>query len=99
MAGMVEGFTTFGGGDLTQVSDVSLGERLAQVPQLEGLVDELVAGIYAAFSLAIANTFWVGLAVTLVALVVVTFGLQDKPISHVGGDEASDGEVVPPAVA
>jgi EmrB/QacA subfamily drug resistance transporter len=99
MAAMVGEFTTSGGGDLTQVSDVSLSEQLAQVPQLEGMVDQLVAGIYAAFSLAIANTFWIGLAVTLVALVVVTLGLQDKPIRHLDEAEAPASEAAPPAVA
>ena len=80
MAGMVEEFSAADGGDLTQVSGISLAEQLAQVPPLAGIVDELVAGIYAAFSLAIADTFWIGLLVTLAALAVVTIGLQDKPI-------------------
>lgn len=97
VAGMVEQFTTSGGGDLTQVSDVSLSAQLSQVPQLDGFVDQLVAGIYAAFSAAIADTFWIGLAVTLVALAVVTVGLQDKPIRHAGEVEAD--VVVPPALA
>ena len=79
-AASVEAFTSAGGGDLTQVSDVSLSEQLAQVPPLAGMVVELVTGIYAAFSLAIADTFWMGLAVTLAALVVVAVGLQDRPI-------------------
>jgi len=99
MATMVEDFTTSGGGDLTQVSNVSLSDQLSQVPQLEGFVDQLVAGIYGAFSLAIADTFWIGLVVTLAALALVTIGLQDKPIRHLGEDEATDGEVVPPALA
>ena len=47
--------------DLTQVSDITLAEQLAQVPPLAGIVDQVVAGIYQAFSLAIADTFWVGL--------------------------------------
>lgn len=99
IAGMADELTTTGGGDLTQVSDVSLAEQLAQVPQLDGLVDQLVAGIYAAFSIAIADTFWIGLAVTLLALAVVTIGLQDKPIRHVGESKADDGAVTPPTVA
>ncbi len=98
-ARLVEGFTTSGGGDLTQVSDVALPEQLAQVPQLAGIVDELVAGIYAAFSLAIADTFWIGLVVTLVALALVTIGLQDKPIRHLDRSAAPEPEVAPPAVA
>jgi len=88
MAGMVEEFTSAGGGDLTQVSDVSLSEQLAQVPPLAGIVDELVTGIYAAFSLAIADTFWIGLVVTLAALAVVAIGLQNKPIRALGDQPA-----------
>jgi EmrB/QacA subfamily drug resistance transporter len=104
MAGMVEEFTTSGGGDLTQVSEISLGEQLALVPQLEGIVEQLVAGIYAAFSLAIADTFWIGLVVTLVALALVAVGLQDKPIRHLAegapnGPKVADDEVAPPTVA
>ncbi len=104
MAGMVEEFTTSGGGDLTQVSEASLGEQLALVPQLEGIVEQLVAGIYAAFSLAIADTFWIGLVVTLAALALVTLGLQDKPIRHLAEGAPydardTDGEVAPPTVA
>jgi EmrB/QacA subfamily drug resistance transporter len=99
MAGMVERFGTAGGGDLTQVSDLTLGEQLAQAPQLEGFVDQIVAGVYGAFSLAIADTFWIGLVVTLVALALVTIGLQDKPIRHLGESAAPESEVDPPAVA
>jgi hypothetical protein len=66
-----------GGGDLTQVSDVGLATQLAAVPPLQGFVDQIVAGVYEAFSLAIADTFWFGLAATVVALVVVTLGLRD----------------------
>jgi len=39
-----------------------------------------VAGIYEAFSLAIADTFWFGLMVTLMALAVVAVGLRDAPL-------------------
>jgi len=75
VAGMVGAFSS-AGGDLTQVG-TSLEERLAAIPALEGIVDQVVAGIYEAFSLAIADTFWLALAATLVALLVVTVGLRD----------------------
>jgi EmrB/QacA subfamily drug resistance transporter len=68
------------GGDLTQVSDVSLADQLAQVPPLQGVVDQVVQGIYQAFSQAIGDTFWLGVGATLVALVVVTIGLRDVPL-------------------
>ncbi len=91
------------GGDLTQVGGVSLPDQLAQVPALQGIVDQVVAGIYQAFSLAIGDTFWLGLAATLVALVVVTIGLRDVPLlgrGEVGGpsDELA-GDVLPTAFA
>jgi EmrB/QacA subfamily drug resistance transporter len=102
---MVEGvdrFATGGGRDLTQVTGVSLHDQLAQVPALEGIVDQVVAGVYEAFSLAVADTFWIGLVVTLVALGVVAVGLADRPIRHaedVPAGEAMEPQAPPPAVA
>ncbi len=90
MAGAVDQFTSTGGGDITQVGTVSLADQLAQVPLLTGIVDKVVAGIYEAFSLAVADTFWVGLAVTLVALVVLAAGLRDIPIRHFGDASMSE---------
>ncbi len=91
------------GSDLTQVGGMSLPDQLAQVPALQGLVDQVVAGIYQSFSLAIGDTFWLGLAATLVALVVVTIGLRDVPLlgrSEVGGpSEELTGEILPTAFA
>jgi hypothetical protein len=68
------------GGDLTQVGTASLPDRLAQVPPLAGIVDQVVAGVYEAFSHAIGDTFWFGLAATLLALLVVAVGLRDVPL-------------------
>jgi EmrB/QacA subfamily drug resistance transporter len=68
------------GGDLTQVGEVSLADQLARVPALQGVVDQIVAGVYQAFSQAIGDAFWFGLAATLVALIVVTVGLRDVPL-------------------
>ena len=84
-----------GGRDLTQVTDVPLSVQLAQLPPLAGIVDQVVAGIYQAFTLAVADTFWIGLAVTLVAMAVVTLGLQDKPIRSLrsAGEEVAGSEV------
>jgi len=91
------------GSDLTQVGGMSLPDQLAQVPALQGLVDQVVAGIYQAFSLAIGDTFWFGLAATLVALVVVTIGLRDVPLlgrgEVAGSSEELAGEVLPTAFA
>jgi EmrB/QacA subfamily drug resistance transporter len=101
-AAMVAGMSA-SGGDLTQVGNVSLPDQLAQIPPLEGIVDQVVAGIYAAFSHAIGDTFWIGLAATLLALVVVTIGLRDVPLLgrstavDAGGDAEPD--VAPMAFA
>ena len=99
-AAMVAAFATEGGRDLTQVGGASLSEQLAQVPPLQGIVDQVVAGIYDAFSLAIADTFWFGLVVTMVALVVVTVGLRDVPLpglaSATAGRAAPGGETAIP---
>ncbi len=90
-AAMVEEFSS-GGSDLTQVGELTLAEQLAQVPPLAGIVDQVVAGIYQAFSLAIANTFWVGLIATLIALVVVAIGLRDTPLRTHGLDPVEAGD-------
>lgn len=95
-AAVVSGFAS-AGGDLTQVSDVSLATQLAAVPALQGFVDQIVAAIHEAFSLAIADTFWFGLAATLVALIVVTLGLRDVELlgrvgARVPGEEPAAGE-------
>ena len=89
------------GGDLTQVGDMSLPDQLAQVPPLAGIVDQVVAGIYQAFSQAIGDTFWLGFGATLVALVVVTIGLRDVPLlgrgESAGPGEELAGEMLPQA--
>jgi MFS family permease len=101
-AGMVDQFTSSGGGDLTQVTATPLPEQLGQVPQLAGIVDQVVAGVYEAFSLAVGDTFWIGLAVSLVALAVVGFGLADRPIrflGEAGAEDEAEPQVPPPALA
>jgi EmrB/QacA subfamily drug resistance transporter len=82
-ATMVARFANSGGGDITQVGGPPLAEQLAAIPPLQGIVDQVVAGVYEAFSVAIADTFWLGLVVTLVALVIAAIGLRDVPL--VGG--------------
>jgi hypothetical protein len=77
------------GGDLTQVG-ASLEERLRAVPALEGMVTQVVAGIKEAFSLAIADTFWLALAATLVALAVVVVGLRDVQLAGRSAGQPSE---------
>jgi hypothetical protein len=80
-----------GGEAITQVGGASLADQLAQVPALQGLVEQSVAGIHAAFSLAIADTFWLGLGTTLIALVVVVVGLREVPLRGFSRAPADDG--------
>ena len=69
--------------DLSAVGD--MGARiLAQVPEqfkafIEPLLPFVVQGIHQAFSLAIANTMWISLIATLVAL-VATIALREVPL-------------------
>jgi EmrB/QacA subfamily drug resistance transporter len=101
-ARMVADFTSSSGADLTQVSDQPLAQQLAQVPPLAGIVDQVVTGIYEAFSLAIAQTFWIGLVVTLIALPVVAIGLQDRrfaALSEMGTTVEPEAPSPPPAMA
>jgi hypothetical protein len=105
IAGAVEQFSSNGGGDITQVSDVPLEQQLAQVPAFAGIVDEVVTGIHQAFSLAIADTFWVALVASLLALGVIVVGLRDlpfrSPADRAATESVQDGEpqVTPPAMA
>ena len=73
-----------GGTDLTQVGGSGLTAQLAQVPALNGYLDEVVDGIHEAFSLAIADTFWLGLGTTLIALLVVVVGVREVNLRSSG---------------
>ena len=84
---MVDGFAAGGGGggalDLTGTGD--LGARiLASVPEafrsaVEPLIPNIVAGIYQAFSIALASTFYLGVAGALIAAAFVLF-LREAPM-------------------
>jgi EmrB/QacA subfamily drug resistance transporter len=78
-AAAISSFADASGG-LGQVNDTTLAEQLGQIPALQGFVDQVVAGIYGAFSGAIADTFWFGLGTTMIALLVVTIALKDLPL-------------------
>jgi EmrB/QacA subfamily drug resistance transporter len=66
-----------GSGDaVTQVGGAPLDQLLAQFFPPDAIAG-IVAGIHQAFSLAIADSFWFGLAATLVALIVVAVALPE----------------------
>jgi EmrB/QacA subfamily drug resistance transporter len=96
-AAAVAGLAGQGGGDITQVGGPSLAEQLASVPGLQGLVDQVVAGVHEAFSVAIADTFWLSLVITLVALAIVAVGLRDMPL-YASAQAPSEGSERPAAL-
>jgi hypothetical protein len=82
---IVDGFAGSGGAgvDLTGTGD--LGQRILSAvpaeakPLIEPLIPNIVQAIHEAFSIAIASTFWVGIAGALLAFVFVLF-LQEQPM-------------------
>jgi EmrB/QacA subfamily drug resistance transporter len=81
---VVDGFAASGGGaDLTGTGD--LGERiLAAVPPeaqalIAPLIENIVTGIYEAFSIAIGASFYVGIFAAIAAFVFVLF-LSEEPM-------------------
>ena len=80
---VVDGFAGGGGVDLTGTGD--LGQRIlasvpaAQQPQIAPLIPAIVQGIYEAFSVAIAATFWVGVVGAVIAVIAVAF-MHEEPM-------------------
>jgi len=66
------------GAQLTQVGG-NLADTLRATlpPQFQPFINNIVDGLHQAFSLAVADTFWFGLAATLVALAVVVVALPE----------------------
>ncbi len=65
--------------DITGTGD--LGARLVAAfgPAIQPIVANIVNGIHAAFSIAIASTFWIGIVGAVVAAVLVVF-LHEVPM-------------------
>jgi EmrB/QacA subfamily drug resistance transporter len=80
---VVDGFAGGGAVDLTGTGD--LGQRIlasvpaAQQPEIAPLIPSIVHGIYEAFSIAIAATFWVGVVGAVIAVVAVAF-MHEEPM-------------------
>lgn len=74
-----------GGSDrFTQIGEsVRAGLEASLPTQLQPLLDQILAGIYQAFSLAVAGTFWLGVVMSVVALVTVVVGLPEVPLRGV----------------
>jgi EmrB/QacA subfamily drug resistance transporter len=75
-SGQVDLAQLTGTGDLGQTILANAGPFAAQI---EPFITNIVAGIHAAFSLAIANTFWIGVAAAIVAAIAATF-MKDLPL-------------------
>jgi EmrB/QacA subfamily drug resistance transporter len=88
--------------DLTGVGD--LGARLlAQVPEevrplVEPLLPTIVTGVHEAFSLAIANTMWLSVAATLVA-VAAALTLREVPLRSRVRQQARPSTALEPQVS
>jgi EmrB/QacA subfamily drug resistance transporter len=84
---MVDAFSASGGGggalDITGTGD--LGQRIlaslpaAVKPIVEPVIPNIVQGIHEAFSIALASTFWVGIAGALITAAFVLF-LREEPM-------------------
>jgi EmrB/QacA subfamily drug resistance transporter len=96
----------FAGGASGQIGQVGqdLHVTLAAVlpPQAQPFIDQIVNGVYDAFSQAVASTFWVGMVAALAAL-VVTLVLPEVPLRGLArrgtSDEAASPERSAPELA
>jgi hypothetical protein len=106
---LVDQFQSQGGSlDLTGTGDLGAAIMAQVPPQFQSFVqpyiDNIVAGIHEAFSIAVGATMWLGIAGALVAAVVVLF-LKEQPLraayempAESGGD-ATNAEGAAPAGA
>jgi EmrB/QacA subfamily drug resistance transporter len=76
---------TGGSDQFTQIGTSVRAGLEANLPaQLQPLLEQILAGIYQAFSLAVANTFWLGVIMSAIALVAVVVGLPEVPLRGMG---------------
>jgi MFS family permease len=77
-----EGLAASGGSDqFTQIGTSVRAGLEANLPaQLQPFLEQILAGIYQAFSLAVANTFWMGVIMSAIALVAVIVALPEVPL-------------------
>ncbi len=99
---LVAQFSGAGGAnvDFTQVGDLGAAILLGTPAQFRAIVQPLipniVAGIYEAVSLAVAQSFWIGIGASLIAAVTVLF-LREKPMRTT--HEMTEPEQAPVAAA
>ncbi len=87
---------------VTQVGG-SVRGGVALIPELQAVADQVVAGIFQAFSLAIANAFWLGVIAGVIALVLVVVGLPEVALRGMGSkanmEPAAGGQRSVPVIA
>ena len=96
---MVDGFAASGGGGLDLTGTGDLGAAILKAtpealrPLVEPQIPSIVKAIHEALSLAIANTFWVGILAALAAAILVMF-LREVPMrtTFAGGADLREGE-------
>jgi EmrB/QacA subfamily drug resistance transporter len=90
---IIDGFAAAGGsidGDLTGVG-VDLGAQIieavpvAQRSAIEPFIGQIVDGIHQAFSVAIANALWLGLAGALASTVIIALFVPELTLRHTPG--------------
>ena len=77
-----------GGFDPGQVGDLGATLRAVLPPEAQAFVPQLVAAIQQAFSLAIASTFWLGVA-AVVGAIVATAAIAELPLRNTFGPAAA----------
>ncbi|HET7182958.1 MAG TPA: MFS transporter, partial [Candidatus Limnocylindrales bacterium] len=92
---MVAGFQQLGGGGQTALNLTGTGDLGQKIldsagpfrAQVEPFITQIVTAIHEAFALAIATTFWVGIAAAVIAAVFVLFVRDpDQPVMVSGAE-------------
>jgi len=96
-----------GGGEVGQVGqDLRTTLATALPTELQGFLDQIVNGVFDAFSQAVAATFWVGLVAALAALAVSLFlpevplrGMVRRPKGTADAGSSARGQPEPEVIA
>jgi EmrB/QacA subfamily drug resistance transporter len=88
-------------GQIAGATQVGEGVRhgIGLVPQLQAVQDQVLSGIFEAFSMAIANAFWLGVIAGVIALVLVAVGLPEVALRGMGSKEAAQAAPAVPGTA
>jgi EmrB/QacA subfamily drug resistance transporter len=95
---LVAGFASGGGGDALDITGTGdLGQRILAIlpeavkPIVEPMIPNIVKGFHDAFTIALASTFWVGIAGALIAAMFVLV-LREEPMRQTFEVEATTPE-------